>query len=168
MPLIDFYFNGAANISADFLAERGIRCALLDIDNTLAFDEAEKPAPGITDWITALSSAGIKACVLSNNSEGRIAAFAGLVGLPHVGNARKPLPSGVRRALKLTGCAAKETVVIGDQIFTDILSGKLAGCRTALVEPLGADNKGYFVVKRFLERPFWKAQRRKARGKKEN
>jgi uncharacterized protein len=56
--------------------------------------------------------------------------------VPCIPNARKPLPAGFRRALKLMQLGAHEAVVIGDQLFTDVLGAKLAGLEVILVDPL--------------------------------
>ena len=41
-------------------------------------------------------------------------------------------------------------LVIGDQIFTDILFGKWSGVKTVLVEPFVLEKMPFFKVKRFL------------------
>lgn len=60
----------------------------------------------------------------------------------------KPRPYGFLHAMKLLGAKPEETVVIGDQLFTDILGGNRLGMTTVLVKPLGRD-------------PWWNAIRRR-------
>ena len=52
------------------------------------------------------------------------------LGVATVPNALKPLPFGFLRALRLLGTPRRETVVIGDQLFTDVLGAKLLGLRS--------------------------------------
>ena len=48
-------------------------------------------------------------------------------------------------------CKTNEVVVVGDQIFTDILGANLCGMKSILVEPTGSA-KGFIMrVKRKLE-----------------
>ena len=44
-------------------------------------------------------------------------------------------------------------VMLGDQLFTDILGANLAGCKSIWVEPYEEDKRDkYFLLKRKLER----------------
>ena len=43
---------------------------------------------------------------------------------------------GLKRVLRIIRIPKNELVVVGDQIFTDILAGKFAGIRTILVDPV--------------------------------
>jgi 4-nitrophenyl phosphatase len=61
-----------------------------------------------------------------------LAAIAAATGVePHI--AGKPFTRMVNMALKRMQLPANEVLVVGDRIETDILSGKNAGCQTALV-----------------------------------
>jgi predicted HAD superfamily phosphohydrolase YqeG len=54
--------------------------------------------------------------------------------------------------MELLGAGKKETAVIGDQLFTDILCGRLAGLVPILVEPMEPEPFLFFKMKRFLEK----------------
>lgn len=154
----DFYFDRAADISPEFLKKHGIKAVLLDIDNTLTlfhapllYSERER------EWLQKLKESGIKACVLSNNSDqGRVQAFSDITGLPFVSNAAKPLPGGVKRGCALLGVMPSEAAVIGDQIFTDIAAAKNARCCAILVGYFEKEISHFFKLKRALEAPFVK------------
>ena len=81
----------------------------------------------------------------------------GELGIPLLARTKKPLPFAFWRALRLLGAHKKEAVVIGDQVFTDVLGGKLAGIYTILVEPLSfreaRRTKFNRLVERLLGRP---------------
>jgi hypothetical protein len=47
----------------------------------------------------------------------------------------KPAPIAIDMALAMVGVAKEQTVLVGDQIFTDVLAGNLAGVKTVLVRP---------------------------------
>ncbi|MCI7692360.1 MAG: HAD hydrolase-like protein, partial [Oscillospiraceae bacterium] len=58
---------------------------------------------------------------------------------------------GITRAMKAMNAKKSETLVVGDQIFTDIMAGNLKGVRTVLVEPFHLENTWTFKLKRRLE-----------------
>ena len=99
--------------------------------------------------------------VLSNNHEARVAPFAQGLGLEYLSDAAKPLPGQVRKALQKMGVTHREAAIIGDQIFTDVLCGRLAGCLAILVEPMELENFGFFKVKRALEKGILRRYRRR-------
>lgn len=61
------------------------------------------------------------------------------------------------------GLAPRQTAVVGDQIFTDILGANLAGMASILVEPFQMEPFFRFRFKRFLERGILKRYRAKQR-----
>ncbi|MBO4408146.1 MAG: HAD hydrolase-like protein, partial [Clostridiales bacterium] len=50
------------------------------------------------------------------------------------------------------GSTRRESCMIGDQIFTDVMAGRLAGCYTIMVERFGRKEIWYVALKRPLER----------------
>ena len=81
----------------------------------------------------------------------RLKLLAALLGLEFTANGAKPLTFGVNRAVKAMGAAKSETLVVGDQIFTDVMAGNLAGIRTVLVEPFHLEKTWTFRLKRRVE-----------------
>ena len=63
----------------------------------------------------------------------------------------KPFPFAVRHALRKMGVTADEAVLIGDQVYTDICAGNLAGVRTILVRPQCRRELWYTYVFRAFE-----------------
>lgn len=53
--------------------------------------------------------------------------------------------------MKEFGVSPRQTALIGDQLFTDILCGNLCGCVTILVEPYAEEGYGLYRIKRPLE-----------------
>ena len=69
-----------------------------------------------------------------------------------VHHAMKPAPFAVRRALSLVGVAPEQAVLVGDQVFTDVMAGNLAGVRTILVDPQSTRDLWYTHIFRVFER----------------
>ncbi len=155
------YFLRVYDIPTEFLAERGIRGIILDVDNTLALDGDQTVPSEVERWLCDIKKAGITAMILSNNSLERAQPFAQRCSLPYIANAGKPTLRAFPGALEMLGTDAKHTAVIGDQLFTDIAFGRRAGCVSILVEPMGGDIPFFVKVKRVLERPFMPLVRKK-------
>ena len=97
--------------------------------------------------IAQLEAAGIRLFLLSNSRKpGRAKNFAEKLGIPYQGHSGKPKRAGYRRAMERMGAAPEETVMVGDQIFTDTLGANNAGVVPLLVEPIRlAGNPGRYV-----------------------
>jgi hypothetical protein len=134
------------------LAAGGLRGIILDLDNTSCAYGRPELAEGVADWVQAARAAGFAVVLLSNNFTGRVAAAGATLGIPGVSSALKPLPFGFLRALRLLGTARAETVVIGDQLLTDVLGAKLLGLHAILTEPLTPRDFALTRLLRLLER----------------
>ncbi len=153
----------AYDITADSLRALDIKGLILDIDNTLTTHDHPLPDGRILQWLDQMRAAGIRLILLSNNHSPRVAPFAKKLGLAFEADAKKPLPGGYRRAALAMGLAPRQTAVVGDQIFTDILGANLAGMASILVEPFQMEPFFRFRFKRFLERGILKRYRAKQR-----
>ena len=156
-----------SDVPATFLAERGIRAVVSDLDNTLLPWHGDgEPAPEVLVWLADLRAAGIGVCLASNTRRhDRLRRLAEGWGVFHVpGNASKPGTGGLRRALDLLGARADESAMFGDQLFTDIVAGNRLGMTTVLVNPLSArEFVGTRYVSRTLERLVLRGERARPR-----
>jgi len=134
------------------LRSMGLKYALLDLDNTLAMDHVHEPSEYTRDIISRLQKAGFICCIVSNAKSTRSSDFAALIPIQCISYANKPSPSGVFRALALLGAKKEETVLFGDQIFTDIAAARRAGIFAVLVEPLYSREVFYVRIKRPFEK----------------
>lgn len=125
----------------------GIRLLLSDLDNTLVPYGVAVATDEIIEWNNRLNAAGVTLFVLSNNRRAdRPRIFSRSMGVPFLGHAGKPKTKGFLEAMERMGVSAKETAIIGDQIFTDVLGGNLAGVMTILVKPIQlAGNPGRYL-----------------------
>ncbi len=148
----DFRFNSIADINADFFRENKINFAVLDIDNTLVSYKTERADALAREFLDMLSENGIKYAFASNNHKKRVELFAKDFDAHFVSRALKPFAVGVKQAMQRMGAKKEETVLIGDQVFTDIYAGKRAGIKTIMVNPIDAKETPFFRVKRYFER----------------
>ena len=149
----DFFFANVLELTPDVLKSLGIRSLLLDIDSTIITYRTRVLVPGTEEWLQTLKKAGISVCLLSNGHRKRVMDTANLFHLPFVCHAFKPFPFGCLRAVTSLCFERASTAVVGDQLFADVLAGRLAGLKTILVRPVGLDEEPWFTaLKRPLER----------------
>lgn len=154
-PIPRGVYPSIAHISPKALADRGIRLVLADLDNTLVPYKVTEPSPEAVAWKRALEEAGITLFLLSNSRRpGRAQAFAEKLGVPYQGHSGKPKKAGYLRAMERMGARPDETVMVGDQIFTDTLGANNAGVTPLLVQPIRlAGNPGRYI-RYAVETPF--------------
>lgn len=140
-------YPSVTDISPQALAERGIKLVLADLDNTLVPYKVTQPPPELTAWKEELESCGIRLFLLSNSRKpGRAQKFAEKLGIPFQGHSGKPKKAGYLRAMERMGVTPEQTVMVGDQIFTDTLGANNAGVIPLLVEPIRlAGNPGRYI-----------------------
>ena len=140
-------------LDVDELVADGVRLVLLDRDNTCVPRDAAEPPAEVMAWLDRAREAGLKLCLVSNNfHSSQVRGSAEHMGVDVVDHAMKPLPFALVRAMRLMGSMPGETVMIGDQVFTDVVAGNLAGVRTVLVRPQSRKDLWYTHVFRVFER----------------
>lgn len=131
-----YYAADITSVTPDFVRQCGCTAVLADIDNTLAHVDAPDAVPAAAAWMRALKDAGIRLAFLSNNDPPRVEPFAAKYGADFFCHAQKPMPDGYLALAKRFGCRPEECLVVGDQLFTDILGGNHAGMPTVIVTPI--------------------------------
>lgn len=113
-----------------------VDCLVLGFDTELSFRKLEDACillnsdiPYIAtnpDWVCPTDYGYVPDCgCLMHNLEKATGKTPVVIG--------KPEPTMVLQAMKMKGVTAAETLVVGDRIYTDVLSGIRAGVDTALV-----------------------------------
>ena len=145
------YFEKVEDITCEYLEAHNITGIALDIDNTIVTDGETEISQSVLGWFKNI---GLPVCLLSNGKERRVKLFADTLGLSYVYRANKPFKRGYTKVTKLLGIEdLTKIVVIGDQLFSDILGGNMAGCYTVKVEPIDKTAEPFAVkVKRWFER----------------
>lgn len=146
----DEYLDSTYVIPFEKLHSEGYRGLIFDIDNTLVPHgaPADERAIALFDRLKAL---GFSCCLLSNNQRPRVEMFNKDVQVHFIENAHKPSRKNYLRAMEIMGTDQKNTIFIGDQLFTDVWGAKRAGIRTILVKPIHPKEEIQIVLKRRLE-----------------
>ncbi|MBR7132855.1 MAG: YqeG family HAD IIIA-type phosphatase [Clostridia bacterium] len=148
----DIKLDRVTDISLPLLRKYGITALILDVDNTLSTHHGQILTDGLTEWLSLMHTNGIKLTVLSNSKKKRVKPFAEKISLDYISLGLKPLPFGFLRAIKKLGVDKKNTAIVGDQIFTDILGGNAVGINTILLTPIKPEDKLSFKIRRKLEK----------------
>ena len=93
---------------------------------------------------------------MSNITEERVKKFAENlskfnINIPWIAMGYKPLGFKIKRAIEEISCKSGEIILIGDQIFTDILAANLINIKSVLVDPVSKPSNIFMKVKRKLE-----------------
>lgn len=143
----DLFVDTLMDIPLEELVKRKTRGMIFDLDNTVTEWNNPEIKSEILEWFSSLQNLGITACLLSNNKGPRVMEAADKLGIPYVAKATKPRRRAFRRAMEVLNTLPEETVVVGDQIFTDILGGNRMGLYTILVSPI---SKREFIGTRLM------------------
>lgn len=131
-----FYPHGYAEsvFSIDYhkLYQRGYRGLIFDIDQTLVPHGYDSTAE-IDTLFQKIHSVGLKTLFLSNNDEERVTSFLKNIDSLYICDAQKPDTTSFLKAIQMLGVKKEEALVIGDQIFTDILGSNKCGIASVLV-----------------------------------
>jgi len=146
-------YDSAYAVPYEKLYAEGIRGIVFDIDNTLVLPDAPSDLRS-RELFRRLHETGFRTCLVSNNSERRVAPFADAVDSLYVYKAGKPFRRGFLKALCLMKTERKNTVSVGDQLFTDIWGSNRAGITPFLVKPMTKKEEIQIILKRILEKPF--------------
>lgn len=145
------FCRSVERVEPELLVKLGMRAAIVDLDNTLLPRDRDDVPASVRRWLAALRDAGIAVCLVSNNWHKRAKEVADDLALPIVMKAIKPLPFAFWKALRMLKAHPRECVVIGDQLFTDVLGGRLVGCLTVMVPPQSSHDLPHTLVLRRLE-----------------
>lgn len=152
--LPDYYYSSFINIDFQMLKSKGYKNLIIDVDNTIAVKGATIPDEKAGKKIRELTDQNQdpekswKICLVSNivlgkKREERVRKIADSINVPWVAAwlfDMKPNPIPFQKAMQILSSKAENTVVIGDQMFTDIVGGNKLGLLTVLVAPLGSDH----------------------------
>ena len=146
----DVYQKNIYNINYNKLKEKGIKCLIYDLDNTLGLIE-HKMCPDETKKLINKLKKDFIIVICSNNNTKRLIPYMEDLGIDGVSWSLKPLTRGLKIIRKKYNLKKEEMCIIGDQMVTDILSGNLYKIKTILVDPLGKKDLKVTFFNRIVE-----------------
>ena len=145
------YLDSTYEIDFEQYYQDGYRAIIFDIDNTLVPHGAPADQRAIA-LFKRLHALGYQTMMLSNNKEPRVKMFCDAVDAEYIYKAGKPNPANYREARKRMHTDEKNTLFVGDQIFTDVWGANKAGIYSILVKPIHPKEEIQIVLKRYLEK----------------
>ncbi|HZG72553.1 MAG TPA: YqeG family HAD IIIA-type phosphatase [Chondromyces sp.] len=140
------------DIQPETLKAKGMKAIITDLDNTLVEWDRPNATPKLMEWFKNMKDHDIKVTIVSNNNELRVGSFSKPLNIPYIYEARKPMSKAFRKAVQIMGVKKEETVVIGDQLLTDVLGGNRSGFYTILVVPVAQTDGFWTRFNRKIER----------------
>jgi len=148
----DIYVKSIYYIDYEKLKERGIKCILFDLDNTIAPLSIKKPNKKIKDHFMKLKNMGFKIIIFSNSGKVRLKPFKEELEVDCAFSCKKPMRKKFDLILKEYKYNISEVVIVGDNIITDILGGNKVGITTILVNPISNKEKTTTRICRIYEK----------------
>lgn len=141
----NLYYKKVEEITIETLLKNKIKLLILDVDNTL-IDYYKNLSEEVKQWAKEMKGQGIKLYILSNtNNKEKVEKVAKTLQIPYKHFAMKPLKRGFKYIQKETKIKPENIVVVGDQIFTDVLGGNRSNMFTILVDPID-EKKDYWYT----------------------
>lgn len=136
----DIYQKSIYHIDYDKLIDDGIKCILMDLDNTCVPYKDKEPNKKLIELFETLKDMDFKLIIFSNAPKKRIAPFKKILNVDALARAGKPNKKNFLKILKLFNYNLSDVVIIGDQLYKDILGGNRVGIKTILVNPMSKDD----------------------------
>lgn len=133
------------------LYNNGYRGLIFDIDMTLVphGDDATEKVERLFDYVHNI---GFKTFILSDNDEQRVKRFLKNIECPYIANANKPCVDAFNKAVKMMELKKSEVVMIGDQMFYDILGANKSNIASIMVHYLPHPGETQVPKRRRVER----------------
>ena len=149
----DYEAKTVFEINYDRLKEEGITAIAFDLDSTVMKSKSGTFSQETLHLFERLKQDFRLLIISNNNNLEYIAKAAKQVDFPVIAPAKKPATEVSKEHLKELGIDKDKLVMVGDRPLTDILFGKLLGCKTILVDSISwQEEKPIVRIARRLER----------------
>lgn len=123
-------------LNAKELKAKGIKAIFTDLDNTLIAWNNPRGTAELKQWVEEMRAAGIKIVVISNNTTKRVSKAVNHLNLDFESWSLKPLPKGIKKALRDFDLNKDEVLMVGDQLLTDVFASNIAGVKSVWTKQL--------------------------------
>jgi HAD superfamily phosphatase (TIGR01668 family) len=148
--------NIFTDLDMPFYREKGFDTILLDVDNTIAVPNTGGCDERAARFISDLKDNGFKVVIFSNNNKERVKMFIGDIDVDYWYLALKPLPFSYLAVCRKMGSKPSKTLVLGDQLITDILGANLSGCYGIYCKQLQEKDSKMTAFNRRFEKLIWR------------
>lgn len=148
----DYNLKNVYEINFEELKQQGIKCLMFDLDSTVMISKSATFLSETLEWFNTFLN-DFEVAIISNNKNDLYIENANKIApCKVIGRADKPNPKVMSEYLKSVNISPKSAVMVGDRPLTDILAGKLLGCKTILVGSINPNENLPTKFVRALER----------------
>ncbi len=138
--------NTFFDINFESLSKAGYKTILCDLDNTLISYDETLPTKELINKFEELEALGFELILISNNIQSRIERFLKDITIKGFANARKPLLIGIKKAHRVAQVRdLDKTIIIGDQLMTDVWAANRYNVYSILVNPLKKKTEKWYT-----------------------
>lgn len=130
------YVKSVYEIDYEELYRKGYRNIIFDIDNTILPVNDTNVPDNLVKLFKSIRKIGFEVCIVSNNQLERVLAPAKSLETSYLENANKPNSTAFDKALAILKGTIEDTIMVGDQMLSDIKGANEYGLYTILVDPL--------------------------------
>lgn len=153
----NIYTKSIYSVNYDKLYKQGKRVILFDLDNTLIAYYQNSTTKNLKKLIINIKKKGFDIYIFSNSiKEKKVKKIAKELDIKYNLFSLKPLKYNFKKIIKKNNYKPEEIIIIGDQLFTDILGGNKISITTILVDPQ-SKNEPFFtrfirIVERYIKK----------------
>jgi hypothetical protein len=144
------YVKCINDINYQELIYEGYKNIIFDIDNTIMPVDDINVSQELILFMNKLKE-NFNICLVSNNDEDRVKPVSLKLNVLAVSKANKPYHDGFIKALNILNGSKDDTIIVGDQMLTDVVGGNSFGISTILVEPYKRKYNLKTGISRFLQ-----------------
>ena len=157
----DIYQENIYKIDYETLQQRGIKCLVFDLDNTLVTVLEAVPREETKVLFKKLKEMGFKIYIASNSIKARVKIFHEELKVDYIYSVKKPNPDKISELIKSTKFGLDEIAMIGDSMMDDVVCGNTIGVTTILLDQMSKREYPLARIRRMKEKKIQKKLRDK-------
>lgn len=146
--------NSIYEIDFNKIKELGYENVFVDLDNTLASPYDYLPEQKTIDLINRIKSYSLNVTIISNNHEERVNKFATPLNIKYLFEVKKPQTKKLKKYLIENNIDFNRSIIIGDQVMTDVNIANHLNIDVILVKPLTSNDEPITFFPRLLDKHF--------------
>lgn len=144
------------DIDIDFFVKNNVEYLFLDLDNTLDSYKCKEPSKRAIELIKNIEEKGIKVFIISNNRKKRVGGYACKIPCDYLFKTFKPFAFKMNKFIKQNNIEKDKSMIVGDQLMTDVSFGYNAKIRVVLTEKIVKEDQPTTRINRLFDRPIRK------------
>lgn len=150
-------------IDPSFFVRNKIKNVFVDLDNTLDSYKAHVASRQVIELKQSLQMYDLNLIIISNNKDHRVKEYADSLGVSYLASTHKPFKKRLLAYMANNNLNIEESILVGDQLLTDVLLGHNTGLRVILTEKIVKEDQWTTKFNRLIDRPIRKYLKKKGK-----